>query len=216
MAARRSLTYVQAAWVRCSATGLLVVPLGQGSANADDRACHERARGQVRSMLADVRPDVVLVSDAWVHHQPVLVDGRLVPPGTPEHHAAVRRALDSLVDDVAAVGGQVVFVELPPPGPSVSTVLAAGRPAGRDRPIVLGAAYVDDFNRVLHEVADDRPADAAVISVTDLVCPGGSCRPMVDGQVVRYDGLHLTSAWSRRIGPTLVDRALRAAQVMRA
>jgi hypothetical protein len=27
---------------------------------------------------------------------------------------------------------------------------------------------------------------------------------------VRYDGLHLTAAWSRRIGPVLVDRALAA------
>jgi hypothetical protein len=89
-------------------------------------------------------------------------------------------------------------------------VLASGRPAGRDRPIVLGAAHVDAFNRVLHEVATDRPADAAVVSVTDLICPDGQCPAMVDGHVVRYDGLHLTSAWSRRIGPQLVDRALAA------
>jgi hypothetical protein len=213
VAAARSLTYVQAAWVRCSATGLLVVPLGQQQANDDDRACHDHARDQVRAMLAAEHPRLVLVSDAWVHHQPMLVDGRLLQPGTAAHHDAVRAALDSLVDDVTAVGGTVAFVELPPPGPSVSTVLASGRPAGRDRPIVLGAAYVDEFNRVLHEVAADRPDGAAVVSVTDLVCPtetDGGCPAMVDGQVVRYDGLHLTSAWSRRIGPALVDRALTA------
>jgi peptidoglycan/LPS O-acetylase OafA/YrhL len=210
VASRRSLTYVQAAWVRCSATGLLVVPLGQRAPNADDRACADRARDQVRAMLAAHHPRLVLVSDAWAHHQPVLVDGRLVEPGTLAHHDAVRRALDSRVDDVAAVGGRVALVELPPPGPSVSTVLASGRPAGRDRPIVLGAAHVDAFNRVLHEVATDRPADAAVVSVTDLICPDGQCPAMADGHVVRYDGLHLTSAWSRRIGPQLVDRALAA------
>jgi hypothetical protein len=204
------MTYVQAAWVRCSATGLLVVPLGQHEPNEQDVACHQRAREQVRSMLARQHPDLVLVSDAWVHHQPVLVDGRLLQPGTAAHHEAVRRALDSLVDDVSAAGGQVAFVELPPPGPSVSTVLAAGRPAGRDRPIVLGAAYVDDFNRVLHEVAADRAAASAVVSVTDLVCPDGTCPAMVGGQVVRYDGLHLSVAWSRSIGPELVDRALAA------
>jgi hypothetical protein len=213
VATARSLTYVQAAWVRCSATGLLVVPLGQPHANDDDRACRDHARDQVRAMLAAEHPDLVLVSDAWVHHQPVLVDGRLLQPGTPAHHDAVRVALDSLVDDVAAAGGHVAFVELPPPGPSVSTVLAKGRPAGRDRPIVLGAAHVDEFNRVLHDVAADRPGDAVVVSVTDLICPveaEGTCPAMVDGQVVRYDGLHLTAAWSRRIGPALVDRALAA------
>jgi hypothetical protein len=210
VARARDWTYVQAAWTRCSATGLLVVPLGQDTANADDRACHEQARDQVRAMLAAVRPDLVLVSDAWVHHQPVLVDGRLLQPGTSRHHDAVQQALLSLVDDVAAAGGRVALVELPPPGPSVSTVLAAGRPAGRDRPIVLGAAYVDAFNQVLRQVAAARPDAAAVVSVTDLVCPDGGCPAMVDGQVVRYDGLHLTSAWSRRIGPTLVDRALAA------
>jgi peptidoglycan/LPS O-acetylase OafA/YrhL len=213
VAAGRSLTYVQAAWVRCSATGLLVVPLGQQRPNADDRACHDHAREQVRSMLAAHHPQLVLVSDAWAHHQPVLVEGRLLQPGTPEHHEAVRAALDSLVDDVSAAGGRVALVQLPPPGPSVSTVLASGRPAGRDRPIVLGAAYVDDFNAVLDEVVADRPDAAAVVSVTDLVCPAGpegACPAMVDGQVVRYDGLHLTAEWSRRIGPQLVDRALAA------
>jgi hypothetical protein len=209
-ARERGPTYVQAAWVRCSATGLLVVPLGQDGPNDDDQACHEHARDQVRAMLARVHPDLVLVSDAWVHHQPVLVDGRTLEPGTTEHHDAVRRALASLVDDVRAAGGRVAFVELPPPGPSVSTVLAAGRPAGRDRPIVLGAAYVDAFNRVLHQVVAERPDAAAVVSVTDVICPDGTCPAMVDGQVVRYDGLHLTSAWSRRIGPALVDRALAA------
>jgi hypothetical protein len=214
VASNRSLTYVQAAWVRCSATGLLVVPLGQQAPNADDRACHDRARDQVRSMLAAHHPELVLVSDAWAHHQPVLVDGRLLQPGTVAHHDAVRRALDSLVDDVAAAGGRVALVELPPPGPSVSTVLASGRPAGRDRPIVLGAAHVDGFNRVLHEVAADRPGRAAVVSITDLICIDGQCPAMVDGQVVRYDGLHLTSAWSRRIGPQLVDRALAAVDAL--
>jgi peptidoglycan/LPS O-acetylase OafA/YrhL len=213
VATRRSLTYAQAAWVRCSATGLLVVPLGQQQPNDDDRACHDRARDQVRAMLAAEHPDLVLVSDAWVHHQPVLVDGRLLQAGTPAHHEAVRAALDSLVDDVAVAGGRVAFIELPPPGPSVSTVLAEGRPAGRDRPIVLGASHVDEFNQVLRQVAADRPDSAAVVSVTDLVCPmgvDGDCPAIVDGQVVRYDGLHLTAAWSRRIGPALVDRALSA------
>jgi hypothetical protein len=210
VARERGTTYVQAAWVRCSATGLLVVPLGQDQPNDDDRACHEQARDQVRSMLAETHPDLVLVSDAWVHHQPVLVGGRQLAPGTAAHRDAVRHALVSLVDDVSAAGGRAAFVELPPPGPSVSTVLAAGRPAGRDRPIVLGAAYVDEFNRVLHEVAAERPGAAAVVSVTDLICPDGECPAMVDGQVVRYDGLHLTSAWSRRIGPALVGRALAA------
>jgi lysophospholipase L1-like esterase len=207
VARERGATYVQSAWVRCSATGLLVVPLGQQEPNDDDRACHDRARDQVRSMLAHEHPDLVLVSDAWVHHQPVLVGGHVLQPGTDAHRDAVRRALVSLVDDVSAAGGRVAFVELPPPGPSVSTVLAAGRPAGRDRPIVLGAAYVDDFNRVLRQVAAERPGAAAVVSVTDLVCPDGDCPAMVDGQVVRYDGLHLTATWSRRIGPALVDRA---------
>ena len=111
----------------------------------------------------------------------------------------------------------MALVELPPPGPSVSTVLASGRPAGRDRPIVLGAAHVDEFNAVLHEVAVDRPDGAAVVSVTDLICPGGAggqCPAMVDGQVVRYDGLHLTAKWSRRIGPELVDRAVAAVDAL--
>ncbi|HEX8498133.1 MAG TPA: SGNH hydrolase domain-containing protein, partial [Actinomycetales bacterium] len=81
----------------------------------------------------------------------------------------------------------------------------AGRPAGRlDRP--YGAMFVPAYDAMLREVAARRPGHAVAVDVTDLLCPGGSCAAVQDGQVVRSDGVHVTAATSRRLAPLLLAR----------
>ena len=62
------------------------------------------------------------------------------------------------------------------------------------------------FNRVLHTVAQHFPGRVSVISIADLVCPDGTCVPIRDGMLIRYDGQHYTSASSRWLGPQLLTR----------
>jgi hypothetical protein len=151
-----------------------------------------------------------MVSEFWSHYQPLLVDGQLLRAGTPEHTAALREQYLQLVDEVAALGGRVVFVELPPGGDSLGSVIAAGRPAGSARPPVPGGDLVPAWNALLRDVAASRPRNASVISVTDLVCPSG-CPAMIDGVLVRTDGVHYSSAFSVQLVPIMLERALDAA-----
>jgi hypothetical protein len=200
------MTWVQAAWQRCTPTGLLVVPNGQRTPDAAGTSCARQAPGEIRRALATYRPQTVLVTEFWTHHQTLLVDGHRLRPGTPEHSAALRRAYLRLVDEVAAVGGRTVLIELPPPGLSIGPFVAAGRPAGRAT-ASPGGAFVDGFNAMLRDVVAARPGQAVTVSVTDLLCPHGRCEAVQGGRVVRYDGVHLTAASARRLVPVVVERA---------
>jgi peptidoglycan/LPS O-acetylase OafA/YrhL len=202
----RGGTLVQAAWQRCSATGLLVVPNGQDQPDAPALACTAQAGNRIRQALARYRPARVLVSEFWAHHQGLLVGGRLLRPGTPEHATALRTAYLRLVDEAGAVGAEVVLVETPPPGSSLGPVVAAGRPAGAATTAFDGR-YVTGFNELLREVAARRPARVVTVSLTDLLCPQGPCGPVRGGRVIRTDGVHVTAAESRALAPTLLARA---------
>jgi hypothetical protein len=204
-AAQRGDTLVQAAFQRCSATGLMVLPNGAGRPDLPARTCAQQAAGAIDAALEEHRPDVVLVSEFWTHHQRLIVDGRTLDPGTPEHDAELERAFVLLVDRVARVGGRTVFIELPPPGGSIGPAVASGRPAGIDLS-PGGAEFVDRFNLVLRRVAATRPVAARTVQVTDLLCPGGPCPAVQDGRVVRSDGVHVTASTSRRLAPELVRR----------
>jgi len=204
-------SWVQAAWQRCTPTGLTVVPTNLTAPDRPAVVCAQQARPVISRTLQEYRPALVLVTEFWSHHQPLLVDGHLLRPGTVEHTAALRQEYLELVDEVASVGGRVVFVELPPGGDSLGSVVAPQRPAGTARPPVPGDGLVPTWNALLHSVADSRPRSASVISVTDLVCPGGECRAVLDGVLVRTDGVHYSVPFSRGLGPVLLERALRAA-----
>jgi hypothetical protein len=202
----RGLTWVQAAWQRCTATGLLVVPNGSPEPDAPARTCHEKADAAIDAMLARNRPSVVLVAEFWSHHQPFLVDGVRLEPGTPAHAAAVRRELTGLVDRVSAAGGRTALLELPPPGRGLGASVAAGRPAGTTQDAGPPERLRSGYNAVLAGVAGARPAAAAVVSVTDVVCAAPGCGAVQDGVLVRTDRVHYSGAFSRRLAPVLLDR----------
>lgn len=199
-------SWVESAWKRCSATGLLI----RAGAELDlpATACHQQARAQISRMLDRYRPATVLISEFWVHHQPlVLPDSSELTPGTPAHDAALRAAFLPVVDEIAAHGGRTVFLELAPPGETLGRQVARGRPAATAGPVTPGGRYVDGFNAVLRSVVAARPGVASTVSVTDLLCPGGRCRALRDGVVVRVDGVHYSVPFSKALVPQVLRRA---------
>jgi peptidoglycan/LPS O-acetylase OafA/YrhL len=201
-------TWVEAAWKRCTATGLMVVPSNLSKPDLPATTCYNQAPGLIRNMLSTYRPKTVLVAEFWSSGQPLLVNGVRILPGTREHDHALRTAYQALVDEVAEYGGRTVFVELPPPGASIGDQYAAGRPAAASRPTVSGAGlYVDSYNEVLQQVAQSRPELASTVSITDLLCTGTACPAVKDGTLLRVDGLHYSLQFSHQLVPTLLRRA---------
>ncbi len=199
-------TWLQAAWKKCTATGLLALPPQGIEPDPGARSCHEQAPDQVRKALSRYRPDLVLVVESWTSNHPVLVDGANAAPGTAAHDTAVLAAFQRLVDEIAGFGGRAVFLELPPIGDTVGAQYAAGRPAGKHRPETFNRRLVDRFNAILRQVVASRPDQAELVSLTDVICPGGPCPAVIGGTVVRRDGVHFTLPFSRQLGPVLLSR----------
>ena len=66
---------------------------------------------------------------------------------------------------------------------------------------------MDRHNSLLREVVAARPGQAELVSVTDVICPGGGCPAVVDGTLLRKDGTHYTIGFSSRLVPVLLSRA---------
>jgi hypothetical protein len=205
-ARRTDHTWVDSAWKLCTVSGQMIIADG-AQPDAPARMCHDSAPQLISETLRKYRPPVVLVSEYWASSRSLLVAGQEVKAGTPEHDAALKAGYLDLVDQVAAYGGRVVFLELPPPGNQLGTAVATSRPAGTSRPPVFGnGRYVDGFNTVLRSAAAARPLSASTVAIDDLVCPNGVCSPLQGDMLVRFDGVHYTTRFSRYLVPILIQR----------
>lgn len=170
----------------------------------------------IPAIQADVartyHPDVWIVSDRYPVSPLATDDGRIVPAGDPRHNAAIRTALRATLTRLTAGGAQVVIVGPPPPGPPVECAIDKPPSAScGDRRFSTADPTTANLNRLLRTGAAAFPGKVAYLSVADILCPGdGRCRPAVEGGLARYDGIHYTATFSRRIVPTIVARAQRA------
>ena len=74
------------------------------------------------------------------------------------------------------------------------------QPDGRPWP-TASTARLDAYNRLVRRAVAAAGQDAAVFTLTSLVCPGGAFHRTIDGQTVRWaDGVHFTPA-SPFLGP---------------
>lgn len=207
---RTGSTWLEAAWQRCTATGLLVLPNGSPGPDEPARACARQASTQISQALQQYRPAVVLIAEFWTHHQTLLVGDQQIRPGTPEHKALLKSAYSAVISEVARYGGRVVFLELPPQGDQLGAVVAAGRPAARARPGGTGQdTYLAGYNALLRSLVAADPGHrgtASTVSVTDVICPDGYCGPLRNGMLIRTDGIHYSIPFARYLAPILLNR----------
>ena len=97
---------------------------------------------------------------------------------------------------------------MPPPGQSIAPLVARGRPAGNSwNPGAGKAKYVPSFNAVLRQATSSRRGDASLVSLTDVVCPGGTCPAVIGDTIVRNDGTHYSIDFAQKLAPILLQRA---------
>ena len=145
------------------------------------------------------RPEVVVLASRSIVVRPLQIEGQLVDPGGEGWIEDVVRGSESFLADLRPLVGRIVIVEpLPETTEPMINCLATGA-----EPIDCSAPAVDQPGTPALESAWREVSDVATVSLDKLICPEGICSAMLDGVPTYRDSDHLTSAFSRRLAPTL-------------
>jgi peptidoglycan/LPS O-acetylase OafA/YrhL len=209
-AKRRGWTYIEAAEGGCSSLPLLFVQFDQPQYVARAKRCVAGVPQVIRGVRARYRPDVWVLTDRWPLSTMVTRAGKPLAPTDPRRDALIEAALRSLLRQLTAGGAHVLFVPTPPPGEPVAcalhklatTICDNAEYSERDRSTA-------ELTRIVRTAAAGL-ARVALVPITDVVCPGGGqCLAIIDGTVVRYDGIHYSGPFSRKLVPIILERAQR-------
>lgn len=155
--------------------------------------CDEWRAATLRQVAA-MRPDVVVLGESLEY------------PFTPEQwERGTRRVLQVLAPHVARIYVMRPTPELPfdprvcpePRGWLYTTL------AGKDR--CTSPAYTPRFNEVGERLreASEPFHNVQFVDMTNRVCPGGLCQPILGGRVMFRDSVHLTATFARTLAPSL-------------
>ncbi|WP_344654396.1 acyltransferase family protein [Cryptosporangium japonicum] len=198
--------YADSAVSSCSVAGLLMVE-PDGSPYRAGRRCPEVVAPMQRALVANFDPTLVLVHSRW-ENQPVRrPDGVVVRPRSAAHLAYVRSQLVAALARLTAGRAHVVLIEPIPSAESLCRRLGNSPEACRDQ---LRDPGEEQYNALRRSMATVFPGRVTVISVADLVCPGGVCTDDVGGRRPRPDGLHFSPSGAAWLAPLILHRAVDA------
>lgn len=202
-ARHRGFGYVQAGRNGCS---FLPIPFGLVPGRSPSgQVCAAGAASLLGEVQRQMRPDVWLISDRFMLLR-VMHKGQVLESGSPEHNLLLARTLRTTIEQLTAGGARVVLLVPPPPGDPVDCALDR-------RESSCGLNRIDPARAYIRPLLDQGVAGrGAVVSVDDVLCvePGGGCGPVIDGVLVRYDGIHYTATYSRTITTVILGRAAAA------
>ncbi|MGI5174735.1 acyltransferase family protein [Dactylosporangium sp. CA-152071] len=201
LAARNGWGYVLAAHNGCGLTGLLNTDGAQPKPFM--RQCAAQTPARIRRLLDEHRPDLVIAYSRWELITHLTPSGERVEPLSSRWKADVHEHLRAFAQTVTRAGAKLVLVAVLP-------LVPAGPDCLRDpAPPACSAApdpLTEATNRIYAAVRDEVPG-VTLATLQESVCPGGTCRPVVDGVLLRVDGLHFSADGARwfvaRMAPLL-------------
>jgi SGNH domain (fused to AT3 domains) len=133
------------------------------------------------------------------------VDGKPLEFGTKPFDKWLTSEIDKVRSAVEGAGARLVLVQIPPQAPN---------PIGEVKP--QQAVRTQHLNKLFTEYARRYPNEVAVISLAEIVCPGGApCPTVVDDIVLRpKDGGHYETEGAEWVAPHLIDELFAALRLL--
>ena len=155
--------------------------------------------------ISAYHPDVVALEEGEIDVRTHFLDGRWTYLGQPQFDRVELAAMKGAVADLLAPPGGggcgPVVVLLTAPYYSQPPQLN-GQPWPEDNP-----ARVNEFNRLLRQVAAMHPGRVVVEDLNRRLDPGGRFAATIDGRQMRFsDGVHLSVAGGQWVQPWLLPR----------
>jgi peptidoglycan/LPS O-acetylase OafA/YrhL len=159
--------------------------------------------------MAQTHPNVVvLLAGRWevVNRE---YQGKWTNILDPTFAAYVKHQLEQTSDLVTTSGSRMVFLTAPCTDEGEQP---DGAPWPEDNP-----ARVDEYNKLVREVAAEYPATDSVVDLDAVVCPGGKFTPSLDGVTIRRtDGVHFTDAGGIELAPLIMPAIVAAGRAQQA
>ena len=199
LAQEHDWTYVIAAFNGCRDTHLLTVREGQPSTAF--QKCYDSVPGILRLLLTKWHPTVVVAIDRWEITDFGAPDGRVLAQGTADNLALEGLALADLARQITESGSKLSFIQLPPLINS-----ACAKPENYRTPGCNIAVASDSTHRPYNAILTNLAATmrgVSTISLTSAMCPNDVCVPVVNGILIRFDGLHFTEPAAEWLAPVI-------------
>lgn len=136
-------------------------------------------------------PDVVVWMSIW-EKSDLVVGDEVLESDSEEGREEMLRRMDAALDRLTVNGAHVAVITVAAPAPNDADGVDNTSNAVDD------ASY-QRLDEVLAEFADRHPDEVTLIDMADRLCPDGPpCPRVVDGEVQRPDGRHLTPAAAAR------------------
>jgi peptidoglycan/LPS O-acetylase OafA/YrhL len=169
--------------------------------------CDEMIPSRFIDDVDRLQPDLIIWYSGRERRNLRLDDGTMVAMGSDEHTAAIRAGWEASADALMTHGARIVVLEVMPHGPKAPNRCAElddGRCGGED------GTNADFLNDLLVELADSQPG-IETTPITFAVCGDEEpCPRKVEGEVIRYDGVHVDDHMSYRVAQQIWPRIMEA------
>jgi peptidoglycan/LPS O-acetylase OafA/YrhL len=173
--------------------------------NSAKPLCVDDTPQRLQQIFDTYHPSLVVATSRWELRSYIAADNRIINPPSSRWYDDTHAGLRHFAEMVKARGADLVLLDILP----VSTAIAqcADHPDGpgcSPPPDSLTATANTIFDEIPREVPGTR-----TISMNDVVCPHDRCPPVIDGRIIRYDGVHFTPDGARWFARHLESRLLR-------
>ncbi|MGA2013708.1 MAG: acyltransferase family protein [Solirubrobacteraceae bacterium] len=129
------------------------------------------------------------------------IDGRVVHLGQPAFDRYVQAQIDRYVAVLGRGGVKVVFLTVPYTDPPAQ---ADGSPAP-----AASASRHTEINAMLQAAARRYPKTVSVLDIDTTLSPGNHYDAKVNGQLCRFDGIHVSVYCAELLGPSVLGEVRR-------